>query len=101
MTSSTNYKGILYEKASLTPICGEPTFEALHKLQNKIKANTKADYSNIGGGAYGHLGLVLTNAQYSLLTPTSFVYPNRPGPLIILYGTTFHVDSNMRIAHTK
>ena len=36
-----------------------------------------------------------------LISPTPFVYPNHPGPLIIPYGTTAHVNSNMWIAHTK
>ena len=34
MTSYINYKDTLFEQANLTPICGKPTFETLHKLRN-------------------------------------------------------------------
>ena len=101
MTSNINYKDTLFERAKLTPIRGKPTFKVLHKLRNEIKANAKSFYSNIGGGAHGHLGLVLTDAQYALISHTPFVYPTHLGPLIITDGTTVHAKSNMRIAHTK
>ena len=42
MTSSINYKDNPFEHDKLTPIRVEPTFERLHKLQNKVKANTKS-----------------------------------------------------------
>ena len=73
----------------------------LHKLCNKIKANSKSVYSNIGGGSHGHLCLVLNYAQYALISPTPFVYQTHPGPLIVPDGTTAHVNSNIRIAYTK
>ena len=62
MTSNINYKDTLFERSNLTPIRGKPTSETLHKLQNEIKANAKSVYSNLRGGAHGHLGLVLTDA---------------------------------------
>ena len=101
MTNSINYKENLFERDNLTPIRDETTFENLHKLQNNIKANTKSVYFNIRGGAHGHLGLVLTNAQYALISLTPFIYLTPPGRLIIPDGTTDHPNSNMRITHTK
>ena len=101
MTSNINCKDTLFERSNLTPICGEPTFETLHKLQNEIKANSKSVYSNLGGRAHVPLVLVLTDAQYALISPTPFVYLTHPGPLVILDGTTAHASSNMWIAHTK
>ena len=44
---------------------------------------------------------MLTKSQYALISPTPFVYPDQPGPLIIPDGTTAHANSNMRITHTK
>ena len=61
MNRSINYKDTLFEWANLTSIRGEPNFETLHKLQNKIKENTKYVYFNLVGWAHGHLVLVLTN----------------------------------------
>ena len=66
-----------------------------------MKSNAKAIYSNLGGGAHGHLGLVLTEVQYTLIYPTSFVYLTHPGSLLIPDGTTDHANSNMWIAHTN
>ena len=73
----------------------------LYKLRNEIKENSKSVYSNLRGGAHGHLGLVLTDAQYVLVFPTSFVYPTHPVPLIIPDRMTAHANSNMWIARTK
>ena len=42
ITRNINYKENIFEKANLTPIRGEPTFETLHKLWNEIKAKDKA-----------------------------------------------------------
>ena len=44
---------------------------------------------------------MLTDAQYALISNTSFVYPTHPGTLIIPDGTTAHINSNMRITNTK
>ena len=101
MRISINYKDALFKRANLTPIHGEPTFEMLHKLQNEIKYNTNSVYSNLRGGAHVHLGLVLSDAQYALISKTPFVYKNHPGPSIIPDSTTSQVNSNMIISHTK
>ena len=101
MTRYINYKDTLFERTNLTPICGEPTFETLHKILDKIKANVKSVYSNIGGGAHVHLGLVHTNGQYALISPTPFVYPTHPGPFIILGSTTVQANYNTRIVYAK
>ena len=73
MTRNINYKETLFKRSNLTPIRSEPTFETLHKLRNEIKANSKALYSNIGEGAYGHLVLVITEVHYAIISPTPFV----------------------------
>ena len=73
MTSSINYKDTLFKRAKLTPIRDKPTFETLHNLQYEIMANAKSVYSNLVGGAHGHLGLVLIDAQHAIISPTPFV----------------------------
>ena len=101
MKRSINYKDTLIKWYNLTPICGEPTFETLQNLWDEIKANAKSVYSNLWGGAHGHLSLVLTYAQYALILPTPFVYPTHPVPLTIPDGTTAHSNPNMLTANTK
>ena len=94
MTSNINYKDTLFKQVNLTPICGEPTFKTIHKIWNEIKSNSNAV-------AHGHLGLALTEVQYTLISTTPFVYPTHPGPLIIPDGMTAHANSNIPIAHTE
>ena len=54
--------------------------------QGRIKANTSIITSNLGGGAHGHLGLVLTNAEYALVSAIPYVRPVHPGPLVLPAG---------------
>ena len=70
MTSTVNYRDTHFERANLTTIRGKPTYEKVHKLWNKIKANARFVYSHLGGGTHDHLGLVLTAAQYADISDT-------------------------------
>ena len=88
MTSTVNYRDTYFEQASLTPIRGEPTYETVHKLWNKIKANARSVYSHLGGGTHDHLGLVLKAAQYADTSTTVFIRPAHPGPLAIPLAVT-------------
>ena len=67
MMKTINYKYTLFKQDNLTPSRGEPNYKTVHNLRNNIKANAKYVYSNIRGGANGHLVLVLTDAQYALI----------------------------------
>ena len=58
-------------------------------------------YSNLGAGAHGHIGLVLTDAQSALIPTTQFFYPDHTGPLVIPDVTSTHMNSNMSITHTE
>ena len=70
--SSISYKDTLFEQANLTPICGKPTFETTHMVWNKIKSKADSVYSNLVVGSHGHLCIVLTDAQYALISHTPF-----------------------------
>ena len=88
MTTTVNYRDTRFEGANLTPIRGEPTYETVHKLWNKIKVNARSVYSHLGGGTHGHLGLVLTAAHYADISNTVFTRPTHPGPLAIPLAAT-------------
>ena len=88
MASTVNYRDTHFERANLTPIRGEPTYDTVHKLWNKVKANARSVYSNLGGGTHGHLGLVLTTAQYAAISTTDFTRLDHPGPLTIPSSAT-------------
>ena len=101
MASTVNYTDTHFDRAHLTPICGEPTYDTVHKLWNKVKANARSVYSNLGGGTHGHLGLVLTTAQYASISTTAFTRPDHPGPLAIPSAATVIQRSTLRDAHIE
>ena len=88
MTSTVNYRDTHFERDNLTPIPGKPTYETVHKLWNEIKANARPVYLRLSGGSYGHLGHVLTAAQYADISTTVFTRPAHPGPLAIPLAAT-------------
>lgn len=68
--------------ASITPIQGRPTNSSLQTLQQELYQNARAITSTAGGGALGHLALIMPPAEY-LLRPgaIAFVIPVSPGIL--------------------
>ena len=74
----------------LTRIIGIPTFETLHQLANELKQNASSVYSNLGGGAHGHLGLLLSPQMYALISNVPYNRPAHPGRLIIPANATRH-----------
>ena len=83
MATSANYRENNFEYPDLTPIDGTPTFNTLQQLIREIKANAMSVHSNLGGGASGHLGLVINQLEYSFISPIFFIRPNHPGRLNI------------------
>ena len=91
-----DYRNILFAFPNLTPISGEPTADNLITLKNEIKANASSVASNLGGGLYGHLGLVLNPASYALVSNTPFVIPAHPSVLVVPPGTTSAMATVLR-----
>ena len=54
-----------------------------------------------GGGNHGHLGLILSPADYGLLSNVPFDCPAHPGTLVIPPGTAQHHATTMKDAHDK
>ena len=74
-----DYKNHYFKCSELTKVEDEPDLQSLIKLRNEVKANAMTVHTTLGGGAYGHLGLVLTPEQYAY-TPNTEPYerPNSP-----------------------
>ena len=72
-----------FEYPSIAKIHGEPDYEQLKNLKDKLKANATKISSELGGGSHGHLGLVLSAAEYLNISAVSYVRPLHPGVLII------------------
>ncbi|CAB9531476.1 hypothetical protein SEMRO_3585_G349380.1 [Seminavis robusta] len=72
-----------FSNTTLTAIPTEdkPTYNSLKIIHQELNANAMAIPSTLGGGHYGHLGLVLTAIQYNDLPNTiPWTNPVHPGP---------------------
>ena len=76
--NTINFTNTHFEHPILPKIHGQPTFTALSKLKKYLKANAKSVRSNLGGGFHGHLGLVLTPAEYAMISDVAFEEPVHP-----------------------
>ena len=81
-TGNSDYRS-LFEIKEATKLTTEPTFESLTNLQDQLKINAQAIPSVLGGGNHGHLGLVVSNAEYQMITLTPFVRPTNPGVFVL------------------
>ena len=101
--SSTNidYVSTYFEFRTLTKIHGEPTYESLKSMTNELKANACSVTSDLGGGAHGHLGLVMTPMEYVLVSTVVYVRPAHPGALAIYTGTLQHEAKRLQKEHRE
>jgi hypothetical protein len=78
-----------FQHKLLTKVVGQPTYESLQNLSTEIKANASSVPSTIGGGLYGHLGLILSDLRYATLADTvPWVTPTNPAPFMPPAGAT-------------
>ena len=92
----TNYVETYFDHKKLTKIHGEPTFHNLKDLKDELRANAASVPSNLGGGLYGHLGLVLDATEYINVSPTPYVHPPLPLALDIPAGTPVHTALRLK-----
>ena len=87
MNGAIDYAATYFKFKTPTPIHGTPTNATLKRLKTELRANASSVESDLGGGDYGYLGLVLTNPEYASISLVPFVAPNHPGNL--------HIDPNV------
>ena len=95
-TTRIDYASTYFPYPTPTPIQGEPTYKSLKRLKNELQANASSVESDLGGGDHGYLGLVLTDAEYALISATPFVAPHYPAALTIPTGTDQVQALNLR-----
>ena len=65
----------------LTKVNGPPSYESIKHLHDEVKANAASVPTTLGGGLYGHLGMLLSDLKYNVLpNATPWVTPGHPGP---------------------
>jgi hypothetical protein len=69
----------------LPTVEGEPDYQTIHSTRKLIQPNSRAISTHLGGGTLGHLGLIISDASYTIIAPptaeapTLWVTPNPPG----------------------
>jgi hypothetical protein len=64
---------------------GEPDYQTIHATRKFLQANSRAIDTHLGGGTLGHLGLIISDASYAQIAPTTkdkqimWVTPPPPG----------------------
>ena len=76
---SVNNRETLFPMPNLINILGIPNYESLHQMQLDIKTNALSVYSKLGGGTHEHLGLLITNSHYALISNATYVRLVHPG----------------------
>ena len=97
-TKRTDYT-ILFEYPTLPKIHVEPDYKQFKNPKNKLKRNDTQFPSDFDGGRFGHIGLVLSPAEYANISATPYVRPLRPGVLIIPPNTSECVEKRHRDEH--
>ena len=90
LTASIDYASSYFQYPVLDKIHGKPTYETLKKLKKQLKSNAQSVESSLGGGRYGHLGLVINPTEYAKISTEAFVKPARPTPFQVPPFTANH-----------
>jgi hypothetical protein len=69
----------------LPTVQGEPDYQKIHATRKFLQANSRAIDTHLGGGTLGHLGLIISDASYAMIDPTTdsgptlWTTPHAPG----------------------
>jgi hypothetical protein len=69
----------------LPTVQGEPDYQTFHTTRKFLQANSRAIDTHLGGGTLGNLGLIISDASYTMISPTTddgptfWTTPQAPG----------------------
>ena len=96
---SDQYKTIdfspLFQHKGLTRVYGVPDFDSIKTLEDELKANASIVQTKLGGGKFGHLGLVVSPTQYANASQVPHDCPTQP-VLEISQDTAQHEVARLR-----
>ena len=99
--ATPDYLKTLFETSILLIIADEPNFEIIRKWHNMLKSNAMKVHTSLFGGQHGYLVLLLSPADYALISAAAVVRPAHPGPLLIPAGITQRMAMAMKDAHKE
>jgi hypothetical protein len=59
----------------LPTVQGKPDYQTIHATRRFLQANSRAIDTHLGGGTLGHLGLIISDASYAMIAPTTAAVP--------------------------
>jgi hypothetical protein len=74
-----------FPRPLLPTVQGEPDYQTIHATRKFLQANSRAIDTHLGGGIVGHLGLIISDASYVMISPTTdagptlWATPHAPG----------------------
>jgi hypothetical protein len=72
MRSSTfEYVIASFPHPVLATVQGEPNYQTIHATRKFLQANSPAIDTQLGGGTLGHLGLIISDASYTMIAPAT------------------------------
>jgi hypothetical protein len=78
----------------LPKIDNEPTFKDIQVTTRLLNANAISIPSMAGGGAHGHLGIIMTQVEYAAISASPWVEPFNPNDIPIIPSGTNAVDAD-------
>ena len=95
------YANTYFLQPTLTLIQEEQDYSILKILKKELKANASRVTSDLGGRGHGHLGLVLTPHEYSMISAVLYARLVHPGTLTIPLVTNQHEATRLIMAHAE
>jgi hypothetical protein len=87
---------------TLPTIHGEPDYETINNMVQTLYGNAASLSTTSGGGAHGHIGIIMTQALYATLTATPYNAPPDPGTVPQIPGNANTAAREaIRIAHKE
>jgi hypothetical protein len=59
----------------LPTVQGEPDYQTIHAIRKLLQANSRAIDTHLGGGTLEHLGLIVSDASYAMISPDIDIHP--------------------------
>ena len=100
-SSAVDYISTYFEHPTLTKIHGEPSYMMLQKMKNELMRNAASVPSDLGGGANGHLGLLLSPLDYGHVNHIAYIRPVHPGLLVLPPDGALHNNTRLKEEHKQ
>jgi hypothetical protein len=55
----------------LPTVQSEPDYQTIHAIRKLPQENARAIDTHLGGGALGHLGLIVSDESYAIIAPAT------------------------------